>query len=80
MALLEKAILDDIKTAILLLILPMIADVFTYIISEIQKILPSPLYPITVNTINTTTALLIAVISSLPPITFFTILKILEEL
>ncbi len=78
---LEKAILDDIKTAILLLIFPIIAGIFIYVISEIQKILPSPLYSITINTINTTTALLITVIASLPPITFFAILKIiLEEL
>ena len=80
MSSLGKAIEDDIKIIMLLFILMIFTITSTYILLEMQKIFPSPLYSTTINTLNTTTMLIITIIASLPPATLLAIIKILEKL
>ena len=80
MSSLGRALEDDIKIIMLLFILMIFTITSTYIISEMQKIFPSPLYSTTINTLNTTTMLIITIIASLPPATLLAIIKILEKL
>ena len=80
MSSLGRAIEDDIKIIMFLFILMIFTITSTYIISEMQKIFPSPLYSTTINTLNTTTMLIITIIASLPPATILAIIKILEKL
>ena len=80
MSSLGRAIEDDIKIIMFLFILMIFTITSTYILLEMQKIFPSPLYSTTINTLNTTTMLIITIIASLPPATLLAIIKILEKL
>ena len=80
MSSLGRALEDDIKIIMFLFILMIFTVTSTYILLEMQKIFPSPLYSTTINTLNTTTMLIITIIASLPPATLLAIIKILEKL